>query len=54
MIARFRTAGRVCSSIGTRTGKGLTPDWDVYWGNRVTNTDKIDNVSMAVSGGVDD
>lgn len=51
-MARFRTAGRGCESIGVSTCMGWTSKPIKYPGKRLIKIDKIERVSMRVSGGV--
>ena len=56
VIARLRTAMRVWKSRGVKTesGDGLKFGSERYDGKRMINMERIDNVSMRVSGGMSD
>jgi hypothetical protein len=55
-IARLRTAGRGWERSGVRSGRGSTGRGgeETWVGNREIRIERMDSVSMSVSGGVSD
>lgn len=55
-MARLRTAGRGCERSGVRSGRGSTERGgeETCIGKREIRMERIESVSMSVSGGVSD